>query len=111
MRARKSTCAAGSALPAGGFFSGELDGQPGAAGILFVKDGIGFFPDASTHPKFRNNGLQSALLRHRAAVAAELGLDLICSGATFGSISHRNMERMGLRVLCTRVVWSRLPSV
>jgi hypothetical protein len=88
-------------------FLGLLNGKPGAAGTLFVKDGVGFLADASTHPDFRSNGLQTALLRHRAAVAAALGLDLIYSGATFGSISHRNMERLGLRVLCTRMLWSR----
>ena len=91
-------------------FLGRLDGKPSAAATLFVKDGVGYFPDASTHPEFRNNGLQSALLRHRAAVAAGLGLDLIYSHAAFGSTSHRNMERVGLRVLCTRMLWSKLPA-
>jgi GNAT superfamily N-acetyltransferase len=88
-------------------FLARLDGRPGAAGVLFVNDNVGYFPDAATHPTFRGNGLQSALLRHRSAVAAARGLDLIYSHAAFGSISHRNMERIGLRVLCTRMLWSR----
>jgi hypothetical protein len=31
----------------------------------------------------------------------------IYSQADFGSTSHRNMERIGLRVLCTRSIWTR----
>ena len=33
--------------------------------------------------------------------------ELIYSQAAFGSVSHRNMERVGLRVLCTRSIWTR----
>jgi ribosomal protein S18 acetylase RimI-like enzyme len=83
------------------------DGRAAAAAKLFLHDGIGYLADAATHPDFRSRGLQSALLRHRASVAAQAGVELICSQAAFGSISHRNMERVGLRVLHSRAIWTR----
>jgi GNAT superfamily N-acetyltransferase len=85
----------------------RIDGKPAAASKLFAKDGIGLFPDAATRPEFRRQGLQTALLRHRAAAAAQDGAELIYSQATFGSTSQHNMERIGMRVLCTRTIFTR----
>ena len=85
----------------------RIDGKPAAAAKLFVKDGVGLFPDAATRPEFRGRGLQTALLRHRAAVAAQAGAELTYSLAAFGSTSHHNMERIGMRVLCSRLIFTR----
>jgi ribosomal protein S18 acetylase RimI-like enzyme len=85
----------------------RIDGKPAAAAKLFLHDGVGYFADAATRPEFRGRGLQTALLRHRAAAAAQAGAELTYSQAAFGSTSHRNMERIGLRVLHTRVIWTR----
>jgi len=85
----------------------RIDGRAAAAAKLFFHSRVGYFADAATRPEFRGKGLQTALLRHRAAVAAQVGAELIYSQAAFGSASHRNMERIGLRVLCTRGVWTR----
>jgi GNAT superfamily N-acetyltransferase len=89
----------------------RIDGEPAAAAKLFIKDGVGFFPDAATRPEFRGRGLQTALLRHRAAVAAQAGAALIYSQAAFGSTSQRNMERIGMRVLCSRIIFTRSTEV
>lgn len=88
-------------------FLARVDGRPAAAAKLFLHEGLGYFADAATVPEFRGRGLQSSLLRHRAAVAASSGAELVYSQAEFGSTSHRNMERLGLRVLCTRSIWTR----
>lgn len=85
----------------------RVEGKPAAAAKLFVKDGVGLFPDAATRPEFRGRGLQTALLRHRAAVASKSGAGLIYSQAAFGSTSQHNMERIGMRVLCTRTIFTR----
>jgi ribosomal protein S18 acetylase RimI-like enzyme len=85
----------------------RIDGRPAAAAKLFLHDGVGYFPDAATDPDFRGRGLQTALLRHRCVIAARSGAELVYSQAAFGSASHRNMERIGLRVLCTRSIWTR----
>jgi GNAT superfamily N-acetyltransferase len=86
----------------------RVDGKPAAAAKLFLHDRVGYFADAATRPDHRGRGLQTALLRHRAAVAAQMGVELIYSQAAFGSASHRNMERIGLRVLHTRAIWTKL---
>jgi GNAT superfamily N-acetyltransferase len=85
----------------------RIDGKPAAAAKLFIKDGVGLFPDAATRPEFRGRGLQVALLSHRASAAASLGAELIYSQAAFGSTSQRNMERIGMRVLCSRIIFTR----
>jgi ribosomal protein S18 acetylase RimI-like enzyme len=86
------------------------DGTPAAAAKFFLHDRIGYFADAATHPDFRGRGLQTALLHHRRALAKANGAELIYSGAEFGSSSHRNMERLGMRVLHTRALWTKVKS-
>lgn len=94
-------------VPEWRLYLARIGGQPAAAAKLFVKDGVAFFADAATRPEFRGRGLQTALLRHRAAVAAQSGAELIYSQAAFGSVSQHNMERIGMRVLCTRAIFTR----
>ena len=89
-------------------FVGLADGQAAAAAILYLHDGIGYFADATTNPKFRGRGLQAALLRARSAFAHANAAELVFGQAEFGSASHRNMERVGLRALHTRALWTQL---
>jgi hypothetical protein len=84
----------------------RIDGKPAAGGILYLKDDVGYFADAATDPEFRCRGAQTALLSHRTAAARQAGVEFVYSRATFGSTSHRNMERIGLRVLHTRAIWT-----
>ena len=44
-------------------------------------------------PDYRGRRLQSALLARFKLDAVQLGPDLLCSQASFGSTSHRNIER------------------
>ena len=92
--------------PGWSLYVGRLDGQPAAAATLYLKDGVGYLADATTHPHFRGRGLQSALLRQRISDAAVAGADLVFSGATPFSTSHRNMERAGLRTHFVRSIWT-----
>jgi hypothetical protein len=62
---------------------------------------------ASTLPEFRNRGVQTALLHSRMNRAAETGCDLAVSLALPGSHSQRNITRLGLRTLYTRVKFER----
>jgi hypothetical protein len=94
--------------PGWSLYLARLDGAPAATGTLFVKDGVGYCADAATDPRFRSRGLQTALLARRIADARAAGVDLVCSGAEFLSQSHRNMERVGMRVLFTRAIWTAL---
>lgn len=86
-------------------FLAELDGQPGAAGVLFVRDGVALFGGAATVPEMRRRGLQAALLEARMRYAFDHGCDLAMMVADAGSNSQRNAERRGFRVAYTRVKW------
>jgi hypothetical protein len=83
----------------------RVDGTPAGAAVLRVSDGVGLLANASTLPAFRGRGAQAALVARRTADAAAEGCELMASCAVFGSASHRNLERAGLRVAFTKAVW------
>jgi GNAT superfamily N-acetyltransferase len=84
----------------------RINGKPAAAATLFVQDGVGYLADAATTPAMRNRGLQTALLKRRISDARAAGVDVVFSGAAPFSTSHRNMERIGLRVQFVRSLWT-----
>lgn len=86
-------------------FLAELDGQPGAAGVLSIHEGVALFAGAATVPEMRGNGLQSALLAERMRYAFNHGCDLAMMVAEAGGNSQRNAERKGFRVAYTRTKW------
>ena len=86
-------------------FLAELDGEPAAAGGLFIHEGVALFAGAATAPEFRRRGLQSALLQSRTLYALERGCDLAMMVAAPGSDSQRNAERKGFQVAYTRTKW------
>jgi len=94
-----------SAREHGPCFLAELDGQPGAAGSLWLHDGIALFSGAATIPEMRRRGLQSALLQERMRYAFEHGCELAMMVAEAGSESQRNAERKGFRIAYTRMKW------
>jgi hypothetical protein len=73
-----------------------------------VHDKVGYCADATTDPAFRGRGLHTALLARRIAGARVAGVDFVCGGAELRSQSHRNMERVGMRVQFVRAVWTGL---
>lgn len=82
-----------------------VDGEPAAAAVLRAREGVGYLANAATLPAFRGRGCQTALLRRRVADAAVAGCDLVAGQATFGSISQRNMQRLGLLPAFTVTTW------
>ena len=95
--------------PGWSHYLGRVDGRPAAAATLYMRDRVGYFVSDATDPEFRGRGLQTALLQRRWRDAAAAGVDFVCSGASFLSASHRNMERLGMRILFIRSNWTRLP--
>jgi GNAT superfamily N-acetyltransferase len=94
-------------------FIAEIDGQPGAAGALWIHEGVALFGGAATIPEMRRRGLQGALLQERMRYAAEQGCDLAMMVAEAGSESQRNTERKGFQIAYTRLKWRkphRVPS-
>jgi GNAT superfamily N-acetyltransferase len=83
----------------------EVDGKPGAAGVLALHDGVALFGGAATVPELRRRGLQAALLQERMRFAVAHGCDLAMMVAQAGSESQRNAERKGFRIAYTRTKW------
>jgi len=86
-------------------FLAEQEGQPAAAGALFIHDGVALFAGASALPEFRRRGLQAALLRERMRCAFEHNCDMAMMVADAGSASQRNAERQDFRIAYTRTKW------
>lgn len=90
-----------------GLYLAFAEGQPAAAGALYVQEGVASLVVGGTLPAFRRRGCQTALLRARIADAAKLGCDLIAAQAGLGTTSQHNMERVGMRIAYTRAFWLR----
>jgi len=60
-------------------YMGFVDGQPAAAGALFVDQGVGWCDFGATSPDFRRMGGQRAMLEARVKAALDLGCDLIAT--------------------------------
>ncbi len=83
-----------------------VNGEAAAHGALYVRERVGACAFGATKEQFRGRGCQTALLRRRIADAAVAGCDLIISSANPGSISQRNMERVGFRTAYTKAIWT-----
>jgi hypothetical protein len=86
-------------------FLAEIDGTPGAAGVLCMHEGVALFGGSATVPELRHRGLQTALLHARMRYANDHGCDLAMMVAAPGSSSQRNAERAGFRIAYTRTKW------
>ena len=94
--------------PGWSLYLARVDGRPAAAGTLYINGNVGYCADAATDPAFRGRGLHGALLTTRIQAANAAGVDFVCSGAKFLSPSHRNMERVGMRIQFVRAIWTAL---
>jgi GNAT superfamily N-acetyltransferase len=83
----------------------HVDDVPAGVGILYMENRIGLLADATTLPGFRGRGCHTAMIHHRIAQAEKRGCDLLTSFVEFGSTSHLNLERAGLRVAYTKSMW------
>jgi len=90
------------------FYMAMYDGEPAGIGVFYAKNGIGTLAASATLPVFRNKGVHQALVSTRIDKAKELNCSLLVGQAAFGSASHRNMERTGMRIAYTKGIWSSL---
>lgn len=86
-------------------FLAEVEGTPGAAGVLCIHDGIALFAGSATIPELRRRGLHRALLDERMRYAFDHGCDLAMMVTEAGSDSQRNAENKGFRIAYTRTKW------
>jgi MOSC domain-containing protein YiiM/GNAT superfamily N-acetyltransferase len=80
----------------------ELDGRPVGTGLAFVNARIGWLRAGAVVSDARGRGIQRALISARARLAAEQGCDLLGASAEVGSVSARNLERMGFEQFGSR---------
>jgi len=76
-----------------------------AVGMLHIHGKVGLLRGGVVLPEWRGRGIQRALIAARAGLARELGCDTISSHAAPGSVSERNLLRMGLEQLTIRDVY------
>jgi hypothetical protein len=78
------------------------DGRAAAAAAMAADGGLATLFADGTGLGFRGAGLQSSLIRERLRAAVEQGCDLATATTLPGSVSQRNYERNGFRVVYTK---------
>lgn len=93
-------------FPSGGtHFLALADTDPIGTASVSIRDDIAVLRGASVLPAWRGNGVQSALIAHRLGQASAAGAAWVLAEAEFGSTSHRNLERAGLRLAWVGERW------
>lgn len=95
-------------VPGWEFYIAYKQEVPVGIAVLNVQGELATLATAATLPNYRNMGVQSVLLQKRIETAIEKGARYITSEATYGSGSHRNMERAGLKLAYTKSIWTKL---
>ena len=80
--------------------------RPAGVAVSHMSEGTASLTFAATLPEYRGRGIQTALLRSRISDAFAAGCGLVVGQCAFGSQSHRNMERVGMRVGYVRASWT-----
>ena len=84
----------------------KLDGKAVSSGAIYCNGDVAYLALVSTLPEYRNRGCQKALLLRGINACADLGCDLIVSGAAAGSVSLYNMHKVGMRTAFNKIVWT-----
>lgn len=83
------------------------EGRPVAGGVLALHEAVATMAGDATLPEFRGRGAQRALIHQRLRDAQAAGCDLAWAATLPGSISQRNYERCGFRMVYTRAMMVR----
>jgi ribosomal protein S18 acetylase RimI-like enzyme len=86
-----------------------LDDAAAGGGALRIDGDIAQLCGASTLPRFRRRGIQTALLRRRLADARAQGCVLATVTTQPGSKSNHNAQRQGFELLYPRAVLVKMP--
>lgn len=85
------------AMPSHRRYLAYVQRRPAAAGSLLLDHGVAFLGGAAVLPEFRGMGIQRALIAKRLQDAAQAEIAFI--EATPGSVSQRNAEQMGFKLM------------
>ncbi|WP_028540215.1 GNAT family N-acetyltransferase [Paenibacillus sp. J14] len=88
------------------FFVAFINGEPAAAAVMYSNNGIASLTFAATLPEYRGNGLHQFLLKRRITEAKKNNCRLVVGQCNFLSQSHRNMERIGMKIGYIRTTWT-----
>lgn len=88
-------------------FAVTIDGEIAGAGGLTLVNGVAMLSGASTQPKFRNRGVQKALIHERLHYARYAGCDVAVVSTAPGSVSQENMQKYGFQILYARTKFTR----
>jgi GNAT superfamily N-acetyltransferase len=81
-----------------------VEGRPAGAAAMAIHNGLALLYGDAVLPAYRQRGLHSALIQARLAYAAERGCDLATASTFPGARSQRNYERLGFRVVYTKLI-------
>lgn len=95
------------AQPNCSIFASFREQGPVGGGSLFFIDDVALFGGASTLPAFRNQGIQTDLLRTRLAYARARGSKWAMVTTAPGSVSQKNVERQGFQVVYARTKFTK----
>lgn len=93
------------------FYMAYVEDVPAAVGVMYASNGLASLTFAATLPEYRRLGLHQMLLVKRIEEAKQLGCRLAISQCTYLSQSHRNMERIGMKIGYTRTTWTKRSSI
>lgn len=88
-------------------FISYIGGKVGGIGSLFINNKEGYIANDYSFKDFREKGSQKALLMYRINKAKELGLEKLYTDVEFGSISHNNMQKLGLETVFVNSYWTK----
>lgn len=88
------------------FYIAYLNEVPAAVAVMHMEEGIASLTFAATLPEFRNQGLQQRLIETRVEEALRNNCRLVVGQCAFLSQSHRNMERIGMKIGYIRTSWT-----
>lgn len=96
------------ARPGWRFFMALIDRKPAAVGVMNMNQTVASLTFAGTLLEYRNKGCQQALIRRRIYEAAKNGCSTVIGQAGFLTQSHRNMEKVGMKIGYIRTTWTEL---
>ena len=85
----------------------DVDGAVAGCGSVYPQGRVGWVGGGATRPAFRRRGIQAALLAERLKSARHAGCEIVAATANAGSISSRNMQRVGFALTATVTVMTR----
>jgi ribosomal protein S18 acetylase RimI-like enzyme len=84
----------------------EIDGESAGGAAVRIEDGVALSFATSTLPRFRQRGVQRALVETTIFAAKMADADLVVATTDPGSQSQRTFERAGFRVAYSRAILS-----